>query len=129
MDADAPRPIVQRDAPDLWRLPEILELHVRWRRFDPPKRVTIAGKDTQVTEAVEIEIRVSEPFQIRALGPSLWVGDVPLTVADSPRERVYRFYAFTPDQLRPDAPIALSWYSPGAPRHETKYRYAPPKRE
>jgi len=129
MDADAPRPIIQRDAPDLSRLPEIRELHVRWRRFDPPKRLTVGGKDTAVSEAIEFEIHVSEPFQIRAQMPALWIGDEALTVADSPRDRVYRFYAFAPDRLKPEAPIALSWHSPGAPRTETQYRYTPPKRE
>lgn len=129
MDSDAARPTVQREAPDLWRLPEILEVLIRRRHFDPPKRVTIAGADTQVKEAVEVEVRLSESFQIRALGPVLWVGDEPLTIADSPGERVYRFYGFKPQRLRPDAPITLSWNSPGAPRKETKYRYSTPKPE
>ena len=129
MDTDAPPPIVQPEAPDLRRLPDILDVQIRLRRFDPPRRVTVAGKDTQANEAVEVEVRVSEPFQIRALGPVLWVGEEPLTIGDSPSERVYRFYAFTPARLRADAPITLSWDTPGAPRKETKYRYVSPKRD
>lgn len=129
MDSDAPRPIVQREAPDLWRLPDLLDVHIRWRRFERPRRVTIAGKDTFYEEAVEVEVRVSEPFQIRALGPVLWVGEEPLTIADTPSKGVYRFYAFDPDKLRAEAPLALSWNSPGAERKSSKYVYTPPKRE
>jgi hypothetical protein len=128
MDSDAPRPYVQREAPDLQRLPDILEVHIRWRQFDKPRRVTVAGKDTFYKEAVEFELRVSEPFQIRALGPVLWVGDEPLTVADSVSTGVYRFYSFAPDKLRANASIALGWNSAGAERKTTNYVYSPPKR-
>jgi hypothetical protein len=129
MDSDAPRPIVQRQAPDLQRLPDVMEVHIRWRRFDQPRRVTIAGKDTFHKEAVEFELRVSEPFQIRTLGPVLWVGDEPLTIADEVSTGVYRFYAFTPDKLRANAPLALSWNSARAERKATKYVYLLPNRE
>jgi hypothetical protein len=128
MDSDAPRPYVQREAPDFQRLPDILEVHIRWRQFDKPRRVTVAGKDTFYKEAVEFELRVSEPFQIRALGPVLWVGDEPLTVADNVSTGVYRFYSFAPDKLHANAPIALAWNSAGAERKTTKYVYSPPKR-
>jgi hypothetical protein len=128
MDSDAPRPIVQ-PAPDLWRLPDILDVRIRWRRFERPRRVTVAGKDKFYEEAVEVEVRVSEPFKVRALGPVLWVGEEPLTVADNPSENVYRFYAFAPDKLKAEAPIALSWNSQGAARKTAKYLYAHPKRE
>jgi hypothetical protein len=128
MDSDAPRPYVQREAPDLQRLPDILEVHIRWRQFEKPRRVTVAGKDTFYKEAVEFELRVSEPFQIRALGPVLWVGDEPLTVADSVSTGVYRFYSFAPDKLRANASIALGWNSAGAERKTTNYVYSPPKR-
>jgi hypothetical protein len=129
MDSDAPRPIVQRQAPDLQRLPEILEVHIRWRQFDKPRRVTVAGKDTFHKEAMEFEVRVSEPFQVRALGPVLWVGDEPLTIADEVSTGVYRFYSFAPDRLRPSAPIALAWNSSGAERRATKYTYSVPRRD
>jgi len=128
MDSDAPRPIVQREAPDLQRLPDILEVHIRWRQFDKPRRVTVAGKDTFHKEAMEFELRLSEPFQIRALGPVLWVGDEPLEIADKVSNGVYRFYAFAPDKLRAEAPIALAWNSARAQRKPTKYVYSAPKR-
>jgi hypothetical protein len=121
--------MVQPESPDLRHLPDILDLVIRWRRFDPPKRVTVAGKDTRAEEAVEVEVRLSEPFRIRAVGPVLWVGDEPLTIGDSPTERVYRFYSFAPARLRAGAAITLSWNTAGAPQKETKYRYSSPKRE
>jgi hypothetical protein len=42
---------------------------------------------------------------------------------------VYRFYGFSPEKLRIDAPLALSWNSQGAERKGAKYLYAPPRRE
>jgi len=111
---------------DLWRLPEIEEVHVRRRRFEPAFRVTTEGVDRLVKDAVEIEIRVSEPFTVRALGPVLWVGDEPLTVAESDGKTTYRFLGFKPEALRADAPISLAWNSPGAKRNETRFRFAMP---
>lgn len=119
-------PAEQRPAVDLWRLPEVLDMRVRRRHFDPPRRVTVEGKDIEARDAVEVEVRVAEPFTIRALGPVLWVGDEPLTVADSDGARVYRFFEFRPEALRAGALIALAWNSPGAPRAATRFRYEPP---
>src|SRR6266511_4192942 len=94
MAMDAGRPIEQPPSPDLWRLPGILDVRVRERHFEPPRRVTTAGVDHAVSDAVEIEVRLSEPFQVRALGPVLWVGNQPLTIAESDGELTYRFFAF-----------------------------------
>lgn len=110
---------------DIRRLPKVDRLRVRRREFDPPRRVTSQGVDREVREAIEIEVRVSEPFTVRALGPVLWVGDEPLTVAESDRNDVYRFFAFDPEVLRPEAPISLSW-GLGGPREEIPYRYSLP---
>ncbi len=126
MSIDSGRPLPPRQGPDLWRLPEVLEVHTRRRHFDPPRRMTAAGVDRQIRDAVEVEIRVSEPFEIRGLGPVLWVGDVPLTVAESDGN-VYRFLATEPEALKQDAPISLAWNTAGAKRRETRYRYTSPE--
>jgi len=84
----------------------------------------VNGIDREESEAVEIEVGVSEPFHIRALGPVLWVGDTPLSVAEFDGRDVYRFFSFEPKELRPGAPISLSWGTSG-PRKETPYRYEP----
>lgn len=127
MNTDAGSLTPPSKEPDLWHLPEVLNVRVRNRRFDTPRRFTTAGVDRQVSEATEVEIRVSEPFQTRALGPVLWVGNVPLTIAEN-EGRVYRFFAFEPQVLRPNSPISLAWNSPAAPRNRTKFRYRPPSR-
>jgi hypothetical protein len=94
--------------------------------LDRPFRLTVQGVDRWESDAIEIEIRVSEPFAIRALGPVLWVGDVPLTTGESEGKGVYRFFAFKPEELRPDAPISLSWGATGAPRKEIGRGYKAP---
>jgi hypothetical protein len=111
---------------DLWRLPKVLELRARRKRFDPPFRLTVEGTDRYVKEGIEIEIRVSEPFAERALGPVLWVGDEPLTIAEGDGNDTYRFFAFKPEALQANAPISLSWNSPGARRNETRFRFTAP---
>jgi hypothetical protein len=116
----------QPRAADLWRLPEVRDVRIRWRRFEPPRRVTSEGVDRAVKEAIEIELVLSSRFAIRALGPVLWVGDEALALAEGDGENVYRFFTFEPESLRPGAPIALAWNSPGARRHPTEYRYDPP---
>ena len=126
MDFDAGQPVQERKAPDLWRLPRVLEVRVYRQRFTPPKRVTEKGIDREVHEGVEIEIRVSEPFAIRALGPVLWIGDEPLTVAEGRGKAVYRFLCLTPEALQDGASISLSWNSPSARRERIGYRYTPP---
>lgn len=106
-----------------WRLPEILDLHIRHRHFDPPRRVTTKGVDRQVSEAVEFEVRVSEPFPIRALGPALWVGNHPVTFAEAAGELIYRFYSFEPEKLLAGQSISLGWTLPSAPRKATRFRF------
>jgi hypothetical protein len=125
-NTDSGAPLPPHVSPDLWRLPDVLDLRVRRRHFDPPFRLTVKGVDHMESDAIEIEIRVSEPFAIRALGPVLWVGDEPLTSAESDGKDVYRFFAFKAEELRPDAPISLSWGATGAPRKDIGRRYKAP---
>ena len=124
MSIDSGGPLHDKKPIDLWRLPEILELRARRRHFEPAFRVTAEGKDRFVQEAVEVEIRVSEPFAVRGLGPILWIGNEPLTIAESDDKSTYRFFGFNPEALLADAPIALSWNTPGAHRAETRFRFS-----
>lgn len=110
---------------DISKVPDVLSLQIRHRQFDPPRRVTKKGVDRYVSQAVEFEVEVSERFPIRALGPALWIGDQALTAADSDG-LIYRFYAFEPDRLAKDAPIALGWSSPSEERKPTRFRFAMP---
>jgi hypothetical protein len=128
MNTDAGVPAERRPAPDVWKLPNVLRVTARRRHFDPPRRVTTAGVDRQVSDAIEIEIKVSEPFVTRALGPVLWVGNEPLSIAESDGKSLYRFFAFNPDALKAGAMIALSWGITSTEKKETSYRYEPPSK-
>jgi hypothetical protein len=110
---------------NLSRLPDIVSLEIRRRHFDQPRRVTEKGVDRFVNEAVEFEVRISEPFPVRALGPALWVGSDALTSADADG-LTYYFFAFEPIKLKPGAPISVGWSSPNEARKETRYRFAIP---
>jgi hypothetical protein len=126
MSIDPGGPPQRHGAIDLWRLPEVQDVRIRHRHFDPPRRVTHMGVDREIRDAIEIEIRVSEPFVIRALSPVLWVGDEPLTIAEVGGKDVYRFFAFDPSALKPGATISLGWNSPKTQRKRTQFEYFPP---
>jgi hypothetical protein len=110
---------------DLSKLPDVVSLDIRRRHFERPRRVTRKGVDRFVSDAIEFEVRVSEPFPIRALGPALWVGDEPLTSADVDG-LTYHFFAFEPDRLKPNATISLGWSSPNEARKQTPYQFTMP---
>jgi hypothetical protein len=126
MVTDTGTRVAQHASPDLQHLPDVLDVQERLRRFDPPRRITTHGIDRQVRSAIEIELRLSEPFAIRALGPVLWIGDVPLSIAESDGGNTYRFFSFEPERLRAGAPVALSWGERGSPRKMTKFQYRSP---
>jgi hypothetical protein len=110
---------------NLSKLPDVVSLEIRRRHFDQPRRVTRKGVDHFVSEAVEFEVRISEAFPVRALGPALWVGNEALTSADA-EGLTYHFFAFEPDKLKPNALISLGWSSPSEGRKETGYRFTIP---
>ena len=124
-DSGTPRRFPQHV--NLSKLPDVVSLEIRHRHFDPPRRVTRKGVDHFVKEAIEFEVRLSEAFPIRALGPALWVGDEALTSADADG-LIYHFFAFEPNKLESDARISLGWSSPSEGRKETRYRFAVPAR-
>lgn len=123
MDLDAAHQPILHKHPDLGRLPKVLDVHIGRRHFETPRRITEQGRDRPVSEAVELVLRLSEPFQIRALNPVVWVGDEPLTVAEMDEPTVVRFLGFAPEALRRGAPIALSWNATNAPRLETGFSF------
>jgi hypothetical protein len=127
MPTDSGTPEQDRRSADLSRLPEVVDLAIRRRTFDRPRRVTTRGTDHYFTDAIEFEVQVSEPFPVRALWPVLWVGEEPLASVDVDG-LTYRFYAFDPGRLEPGAPIALGWSSLNERRAPTRYRFALPGR-
>ena len=127
MVTDSGGPLPPPPHRDIWRIPEILDLQIRLRRFDRPRRVITHGVTHEAGEAVEFELRISEPFPIRALGPALWVGDHAITSAEQVDELTYRFHGFELDKLRADAPITLGWSVPGERRRPTRFRFTMPR--
>ena len=124
MSTDAGQPLGSSDdRRDIWRLPEVLDVRTVRRRLDQPKRLTIRGEDRYLDDVMEVEVEVSEPFEVRALGPVLWIGDEPLTIAEEAGENRYRFLVPEPAALLEGAPVELSWNTPDAPRSQTKYTY------
>jgi hypothetical protein len=125
MSNDSGAPRRSAHVADLAKVPDVVSIAIRRRHFDPPRRVTRKGVDRRVSDAIEFEVRLSEPFPIRALGPALWVGDEALTTADVDG-LTYRFFAFEPDKLKPNAPISLGWSTPSEGRKTTQYRFTMP---
>jgi hypothetical protein len=126
MASDSGKVLQQSNNRDIRRLPDVVSLQIQRRHFDPPRRVTLKGVDHFYSDAVQIEVAVSEPFIIRALGPALWIGDEALTAMESASEKTYRFFSFTPEVLKDGADISLSWNAPHPERKQTKYQYASP---
>ena len=73
------------------------------------------GSSTWVLERVEyvgaaaFDVVTDQPFHERALGPAVWVGDVPVTTWDRLEPTHYRFYAFERDVLEAGAPVSIGW--------------------
>lgn len=116
---------ISRPKRDLWPLPDILAVEVRRRHFEQPRRRTVDGVDEWAREGLEVVVELSQPVPIRALGLVLWVGEVPLTIAESDGEREYRFLATDREHLMPGAPISLSWNAVGAKRNTSGHRLPP----
>lgn len=110
----------------LWTLPRVLDVRIRPVRFPEP-RVFYAGTERrQTTEAVEIVVRTAAPLPIRAVSPVVYVGDVVVADYDTTGDNLYRFVAFEPRTLLPDAPVSLGWPGrPPASRVALAARYRP----
>jgi hypothetical protein len=125
MSTDSGAPRRPAHVTDIAKVPDVVSIAIRRRHFDTPRRVTRRGVDRMVSDAVEFEVRISEPFPIRALGPALWVGDEALTTA-AVDGLTYHFFAFEPDRLKTNAPISLGWSTPTESRKLTQYRFTMP---
>jgi hypothetical protein len=90
-------------------LPEIRELVVALRRFDPPRIFYIGPERRQIREAVEILVRTSVRIPARAVTPVLFVGDVPLATFEPAGPERYRFFGLEPQRLQAGAPISFGY--------------------
>ena len=117
-EADAPKPD--------FSLPEIVELRSRRVRYEPPRHRNFESSLKGQEDAVEFVITTDKPIPIRALGPVLYVGGVPVGESSPLRKKnAYRFVALEPARLEPGAPISLGWTGvpPDMRRRQTRFAY------
>ena len=105
-------------------LPEIVRLQIRRISFKPPKLRNFKSRLSKYTEAIEFMVHLKGSVPVRAFGPALYVGDVPVIESTKVDEKTYRFLAFNIDALEPGAPIYWGWMKdPRELRKPTKYQY------
>jgi hypothetical protein len=111
-----------RPAPGTSLLPEILELTIAQRRFDPPRIFFVGPERRQIHEAVTIDVRTSHPIPAVAVPPVLFVADVPLLDFEPLDPERYRFFALEPLRLQQGAPISFG-YPDMAPAQRVRTRF------
>ena len=108
MFTDASQKLPDPSVPNL-ELPEVLDIQIRRIPFKAPKLRNFESKLSKYTEAVEFLVRTGGPIPVRALGPALYIGDVPVIDETKVEDTLYRFLAFEIDALEPGAPISWGW--------------------
>jgi hypothetical protein len=107
-----------------WTLPDVLDISMRRVDFTPRQYKYFRSSLAEFKEAIEFRVRLSGPVPVRALGPALFVGDVPVTEAVAEKDDLYRFLAFNLKQFKAGAPIAWGWIgTPKAARKVTHFRF------
>jgi hypothetical protein len=123
MFIDASQPTSTGLPPD-WNLPKILDIRVQRIPFEPRKLRNFKSALTDFKEAVEFIVRTSGPIPARALGPALFIGDVPVIESEQMDENQYRFIAFDLARFKSGAPIYWGWMNtPKDQRKKTNFIY------
>ncbi|MGH3145244.1 MAG: hypothetical protein ACRDTR_05530 [Rubrobacter sp.] len=123
MSTDSSQPLGQGPRPE-WDLPEIRDIEIRRVPFEAFGLRNFESSLADHEEAVEFLVRTSGPIPARALGPALLVGDVQVIESEQVEEDRYRFLAFDPDRLQPEASIRWGWTNdPQEQLRETEFRY------
>jgi hypothetical protein len=126
MATDSNKPLPGQSRLD-WNLPEVVDIKIRRVRFQPHQHKHFRSALADYGEAIEFLVQVSGPIPARALGPALFVGDVPVIESEPVDEYVLRFLAFNVEGLKSDAAIAWGWTDmPKKERRRTKFRYRAP---
>lgn len=106
-DAQAREP--SQRPPDIWSLPEIIDVCAVLVRFKNPLIRYDGQRRVEHKEAVELMVKTAGPIPERALSPALMVGDVAVDDYEVTGENLYRFYAFEVKELREGASMRLEW--------------------
>ncbi len=123
MSIDSSQPMAEGPRPE-WDLPEIRKIEIRRIPFEPLRLRNFDSSLANYKEVVEFLVRTSGPIPARALGPALFVGNVPVIESAQVEDDQYRFLAFDLDRLEPGAPIRWGWINaPEEERRETEFRY------
>jgi hypothetical protein len=103
-DSEQPRP-----RPNIWALPDVIDVKSVLVRFKKPL-IRYHGRERVLHEqAIELMVHTNGPIPERAISPVLMVGDVPVADYEHAGKNLYRFYAFDTDSLHRGAPIKLAW--------------------
>lgn len=109
---------------DLRVLPGIVSVEQGEVSFDEPRIEYVGTERVEYRSAVSFDVVTDAPFTARALGPAVFVGDVPVLSWDQLEPNHYRFYAFEHDELEAGAPISVGWLdSEPERRYRTAYTY------
>jgi hypothetical protein len=107
-----------------FELPLVRAIEIRRIDYEPPRRRNFESALAGVREAIELLVTTAGPMPRRALGATLYVGDVAVTEMQRVDDTHHRFLAFDPDSLEDGAPIALGWTGDRPEeRHPTEFRF------
>lgn len=97
------------ERPNLWQLPDIINVDVKQMHYDPPKQFWVEREIVNVHDGLELTVQLSEPLPSRAVTPALYIGNTAIFDYDTVGPNLYRFFVINPLALEPGAPIALGW--------------------
>ena len=115
---------MQRNLPDWWQLPHIVNMEIRPFVPDVRSYRYIKSVYSEAKEGVEFLIEFEGTFQrSRALSPMLTVGDQPVGEYELLDENHVRFFTYEPEKLEQGAPIFIGWPRMGEYLEETGFVY------
>jgi hypothetical protein len=118
MDGDFTTQEIRAPAPDIQRLPRIESVKAVRIRYRRPVQYAEGASRKETDAAIEFQVRTSDDFPIRALGPALFVGDVAVTESERLGDRQYRFVAYGEPRFEENAPISVGWIGSGTPERQ-----------
>ena len=126
MSADSgSREIVEGEREDLWSMPTILDIEIIHVYYNNPVPYFFKYKINEMQEAVEMVVRTSKKFPVRALSPALYVGDFPVTEYGYESENLYRFVIPGPDieKLKIGESIPIGWLGEKTKKMMTNFHF------
>lgn len=125
MNSDSANKEHKRKDVDLWRTPAIASIEAVHVHHREPMRFYVQSRPVESRETIEFIVRTTEEFPVRALSPSLFVGDHAITEMSRLGENIYSFVVPETEipRLKQNAVISLGWAGTRAKPTRTKYRF------